>query len=651
MAVTEGQRQTFIKYRERGCSIPVASAKAGFHPSTGKRIEAVLRNPAEWTPAKEAGGGVAGQGMRHTELVAQAKLPGPIPLDKLCAEAKAALRDFDYFRRRYFGRVSSPWQLEAIDELTRLVKTDDREFADMNEAPGLGKSTLLADFKSWLICQDRTIRMLVGSATQPLARRQMSRTRRALERMTPLRGDPKLIELGLALDCTTTLARDFGRFKPLDREAWNQDAIIVMQHEGMGAIEEKEPTLSAYGIGTEFTGGRFNFVEWDDLISPELVASAPYREGLEQIYVKTCEPRLEPGGLMILSGQRLASDDLHRFVLDMVSPSDDEDEDDDTTTLVEGPREDRSNMKYKHIVFKAHYDELCKGKETHAKSSPPYPVGCLLDPRRLPWKEVRTMMANNEGEFLLVYQQQDADPDKALVPRAWINGDGDFVGCLDHDRDLWEIPADPRSPIGDPLSYRDGIVFATADPSPTMYWSVQCWFFHLPTNQLILLDHVREKMKAPEMLERNAAGQFVGLMERWQRRSEAMGFPIGTWIIEENAAQRFMLQYSFVRDWRIAHGVDIKPHTTVSNKADPNYGVWTMQQPWRLGRVRLPMKHGDAAIASTYLIKEVVVYPKGRTDDCVMAMWMGWWNLPDLSIREDILEDVDRPAWVMEMAF
>jgi len=123
-------------------------------------------------------------------LLDEAELPGPIPYEKLKPEAKSALEDFDYFRRRYFGRISAPWQLEFIDDLTRLLQTDDREFLDVNVAPGAGKTAMLSDFKSWLICKDRTVRILTGSATQNLARRSLKRTMRSLERTIPLRGDP-----------------------------------------------------------------------------------------------------------------------------------------------------------------------------------------------------------------------------------------------------------------------------------------------------------------------------------------------------------------------------------------------------------------------------------------------------------------------------
>ena len=155
----------------------------------------------------------------------------------------------------------------------------------------------------------------------------------------------------------------------------------------------------------------------------------------------------------------------------------------------------------------------------------------------------------------------------------------------------------------------------------------------------------------PEMLDRNLSGVFTGLMEEWQTQSVLIGFPITAWVVESNAAQKWMLQQTLFRDWLQQRGVELIPHTTGTNKLDSNYGVWSLRTPWRLGRVRLPMQHGDAYWASMKLIEEVLVYDHGRTDDCVMAMWMGYVNLDKLTIPEETNVEADRPQWVLAEMF
>ena len=51
--------------------------------------------------------------------------------------------------------------------------------------------------------------------------------------------------------------------------------------------------------------------------------------------------------------------------------------------------------------------------------------------------------------------------------------------------------------------------------------------------------------------------------------------PITTWVVEANAAQRFMLQYEHVRRWVAQSSVSIISHQTHRNKTDPNFGIQT----------------------------------------------------------------------------
>ena len=165
-----------------------------------------------------------------------------------------------------------------------------------------------------------------------------------------------------------------------------------------------------------------------------------------------------------------------------------------------------------------------------------------------------------------------------------------------------------------------------------------------------MLDLVRQKMEAPEFLDYDFnQGKYVGIMEEWQHLSEGLGFPIQYWIVEENAAQRFMLQYDAVKKWRQIRGVEIIGHNTNRNKADAELGVTTISQHYRFGRVRL-MGKGEGKVRSMKLIDEVTRYPHGRTDDCVMAQWFFEWNLPNLYAPKTQSVKAWRPNWVKNTA-
>ena len=630
MAVTPVQRKKYFEARTAGFSIAESARKAKFSEATAYRVE----KAAQTLRSDE---GIDSSASNYRELKKEAKLSGPIAYDNLSDEAKLALEDFGYFRERYFGRVSTPWQEEAGIALVELLESPEKEYVVMNMPPGSGKTTLLHDITCWIICRNRSTRLLTGSATMSLAKRNLMRVRRSLERVIPEVADDQLKARGQAMDAVTTMAHDFGRFKPLEKELWTNEAFIVMQPEEMGAISEKEPTLSAYGMDSGFIGGRFDGCFWDDLVDPRKVRSADMREAMEDWYQDVAETRLEPAGMLALIGQRLAPDDLYRFALDMVQPLDDEAEQALDELTEEELAELRRDKKYKHLLYKAHYEEKCL-PDNHKRTAPAYPEGCLLDPRRLGWRDISNLMSNRGERFAVVYQQEDLALDEVLVRSEWVYGHGDNPGCIDKDRDRWEIPPG--------ISPRDCIVVATADPSPTMYWSVQCWVYHPESKQRFLMDLVRSKMEAPEFLDYNYnTGEFIGIMEDWQRLSESLGFPIQVWVVEQNAAQRFLLQYDHFKRWRQLRGVEVIPHNTTSNKSDADYGVTTISQHWKFGRVRL-MGKGEGKIRSMKLIDEVTRYPHGRTDDCVMAEWFFEWNLPNIYAPQTQSVKAWRPTWV-----
>jgi len=610
MAVTPVQRKKYFEARAAGFSIAESARKAKFSEATAYRVE----KAAQTLRADE---GIDSSARDYRERKTEAKLQGPIAYDKLSDEAKLALEDFGYFRERYFGRVSTPWQEEAGMALVDLLESEQKEYVVMNMPPGSGKTTLLHDITCWVICRNRSTRLLTGSATMSLAKRNLMRVRRSLERVIPEQADEMLKTRGQALDAITTMAHDFGRFKPLEKELWTNEAFIVMQPEEMGAISEKEPTLSAYGMDSGFIGGRFDGCFWDDLVDPRKVRSAEQREAMEDWYQDVAETRLEPAGMLALIGQRLAPDDLYRFALDMVQPLDEEAEEAIDEMTEEEATLLRRDKKYKHLKYRAHYEEKCN-PDNHKRSALAYPEGCLLDPRRLGWRDISNLMSNRGERFAVVYQQEDLALDEVLVRNEWVYGHGNSPGC----------------------------VVATADPSPTNYWSIQCWLYHKESEQRFLLDLIRAKMEAPQFLEYNYnEGEFTGVMEDWQRLSISIGFPIQVWVVEQNAAQRFMLQYDHFKRWRQLRGVEIIPHNTTSNKSDSEYGVTTISQHWKFGRVRL-MGKGEGKTRSMKLIDEVTRYPHGRTDDCVMAEWFFEWNLPNIYMPQTKSVQAWRPKWV-----
>lgn len=497
-----------------------------------------------------------------------------------------------------------------------------------------GKSTLFTlDLMAWITCRNRSVRGLIGSRTAKQATWYTARLRRALERTIPEKAEAMELVKGRALDAEATLAEDYGRFKPLDRDLWTGEQFIVMQESGI-AISEKEATWSAFGMDSGFLGGRYDIVVWDDVVDPTKTKTLEQIEYQREWWNDYAETRLEPGGLLILQGQRIGSDDLYRYCLDMRVPqylSEDDDEEDTEAGEIK---------KYKHVVFKAHYEEKCEGD--HKLSSPPYPVGCLLYPRRLSWKKLATIMENRAERFRVLYQQEDLDPSEVLIHPDWVFGKVPFPGCVDRDRSVRELPPHASQMLS----------VVSCDPSPTNNWAIEWWLYHEPSERRYLIDLYRGKLDAPQFLDYDyAKGSFTGVMEDWQETSVRLGVPITHWIVEINAAQRFLLQYDHVQRWQRKWMTQVVPHSTGRNKSDAEYGVETIAPHYEFGRISLPYRNGWDVRTSHYLIDEATHYskrggPSFRTDDCVMAQWFFEWQLPNLKRPQGKVVKTWRPSWV-----
>jgi hypothetical protein len=333
----------FWQARASGMSIKDAAKIAGVHYNTAQKWDAKKKQAkAELEIGKlEEGktrskvGGV--QADAWAKVMDVSDLPPVIPYDRLSDEAKRGLEDFDYFRRRYLGRIPSPWQVDAAYKIEDYLLSNDKQFVVLNCPPGAGKSTLFHDIAVWQIVKNRKIRVMIGSVSQSLAKMYSRRIRETLERQFPLDPDPVLIDKGLAIKAEACLAIDYGRFKPsTSGSLWRAEEFIVEQ-EDMGGLDNKEPTVSAYGIESEFIGHRADLCLFDDVASPENAKESAARDKLIERWDSMAEARVDPGGLLAVVGQRLGPLDLYAHCLSKVTYEDFEDDYDgsDTTDISE----------------------------------------------------------------------------------------------------------------------------------------------------------------------------------------------------------------------------------------------------------------------------------------------------------------------------
>ena len=559
----------------------------------------------------------------NTALAKLGLAAGKIPTGKeLSKFAQQALDDFGFFRSFFFGRSTSPWAEDAAQKVVQLLETDRKEYLVVNIAPGTGKSTFFThDLPAWILCRDRAKSIMIGSLSQNMANGYVNHLRTTFERAVPEPADPDLVEMGMARDPVSTLALSYGRFKPQGGLGqWSRNQFDIAQPNGQPR-GKKEPSVAGYGMDSGFLGGRFDFAIWDDVVDNDSFATEAAQKKIILNWKNLAETRINPKGLLILQGQRLSPNDLYRYCLDLKE-----------ATEIDGARPDQNApRKYHHIVYKAHDEEKCMAKEhpeTHALDAKPWPQGCLLDPYRLAWRELANMKINDENTYRTVFQQEDVGQGDKLVNRLWIDGGLDpvtqtyFPGCYDDDRSSGIIPEGLQ-----------GVSIITADPSPTQYWAVMWWIYNPETKFQHLIEMKREPMTASDFLDYNPdSGRFTGLLETWWQESVAQNRPVTTLIVEENAAQRFMLQYNHFKRWAALRRVNLVGHQTGRNKSDPKFGVQTIGSYYKFGQVRLPGQRIDGSRSSvSQLVKEVTEWPGDNvTDDCVMSHWFLVWNAQNL---------------------
>lgn len=601
--------QRYVKLRQEGWNRSAACREVGVGRDWAIQFEKDHENN--------------GDGYKAARVAA--KLPQPVPFDELCDDAKRGWDDFEFFRWFYLGHVSTPWQVEVAERLVALRSTPNKEFVLINCPPGVGKTTLIHDFACWVTVRDRRLRGLIGSRTEQNARRMLSRIKRSLERVLPAKAPTELIEKGLAVDASASLAQHYGLFKPTTHgDVWRADEIVVAQFDDI-PIEEKEPTWSSYGLDSGVLSNRFTDVYWDDLADRRTNRTAESRVELVAKWDEELENRLEPGGLLGDIAQRLHREDIHATLRDRV--------------LVDDDGEPVGPM-YHHFVYPAHDEERCE-RAHNPKDAQPWPNGCLLDPYRLPWSECRKLMSK-QWIWPVVYQQTDGDPTASFVHPGWITGDDSHPGCWDKDRGLAQLP-DLDGPT---------LSVAMVDPSPTKFWAIEWVVYHPLSEFRFVMDIEKRAMEAPEFFDFNPTSKaYSGVLVDWQERSVKLGHPITHWIIERNAAQRFMLQQTSLRQYSSKMSFVVIPHETTMNKSDADFGVQSIAPHFEHGRVRLPGLTGNPGrLAAMKLVDEVLRWPDGSTDDCVMAYWFFEWNLPKL-VRPDAsrMPKSKRPSWFRQL--
>lgn len=573
------------------------------------------------------------------------------------AASRRAYDDFAYFRLVCFGYKTPPAHLRVIEQLREAVESGKRDYVLWNQFPGAGKTSLMQHFVCWLIARDRTIRIMWGSASDNLATVRVREIRQELARTIPWDGRPEDITTGRAVRPRYCMTQLFGRFRPSAHHGttWTDSEFTVCT---VGTLHDPEGpppsglTLVALGRRTAQPGMRANFIVWDDIWTEKEEANPEVGAEVKRYFDRTIDSRLQPNGVLCLVMQRMGANDLSRHVLDKRTPTRDPETGEETGWA----------PVYRHVVFPAHHDLLCTG--THPDGmvawDPANPVmgSCLTDPLAFgPDDYLR--MRGNTAVFKVWYQQEDADPKTAVIREVWITGgadeDGDYRGCLDYDRGLWQPP--------DGIAAKDLLSACAVDVGQKNYWGLFASVWPTDTDSenewCLAADHRRMPAGTEYGLldwdfDRKV---FVGVLEDWYQRSKDAGVPFTHVVAEANAAQRHLFRdNNNVDRWQLSRNCRIIAHTTTNrNKNDAKLGIEAVLPiRFQLGAVRLPWRPGEAQNMMRALVNEAKGYQQGwPTDDILMSMWFLRLNRRRIARPLHAVtpnREGDVPHWVREMA-
>lgn len=581
------------------------------------------------------------------DLAAERKVrPFPANWRTMSSEAKAAFDDPAYFRLRYFGHPSEPFAVQTMIRVVEALESDQREFMIENMPPGVGKTTMAHDLSAWVTVRNRAIRGVFASKNATNARRMMRRLRRSFERNRPAKAKPDELKHGMAFDAVATLAGDYGLFKPSSQtDVWNNEEFVVVQADDT-PIEEKEPTWTAFGFGSDVLSMRYDLMLCDDMDDKETVRSIEVAEGWRTKWDDEIETRLEPRGVLINIQQRVSPLDLSRYNADKRVPLEPQELAGLTDEEV-AAKNDGAPPMYYHIVYKAHDETKCDPAVTHQFDAKPWPEGCLLSPKRLPWADCARIRASKPRMWALGYQQEDVNPETTLVKPVWLEGGTDVdeethlsfdaPGCYDHTRGLWEFPDKPLSMV------------ASIDPSRANWWAVQLWGVTREENPTVyLFDTIKRRMNADDLLQWTDRDGWTGILPDWQDKSERLGRKITRWIWENNSQNDYLFNRNPFRAWFASRNTLSLPHHTGRNKNTGDLSVYMMREWFKFGRVRLPWAP-FARTTTRHLTEELTRYPNPGPYDQVMAAWFVFANMTALAEPPAPPVRQSRPDWAASL--
>ncbi len=483
-----------------------------------------------------------------------------------------------YFAKYYLHVELRDYQIEWLEFLDRKPN------AGVLAPVAHGKTFAVARiFVLKKVLYNRNIRILLLSGTEDKAKENLQVI------SNELRNNGRIIE-------------DFGHFYvPAAGETevrnWTKTKIQVARDQNL-----PDPTVKAAGIGGNITGGRYDLIVLDDVVTEDNANSETERKKILRKYNTTIEERLDKGGSVIFIGTRYDYADLYGHFLKQahwdirIDKAIIEEPEDYEFVTLDTPELDEDGLWIKAKV-------IIRGNR-----------GKCLDPINRPMEYLlQKRYSHGTRNFNLVYQNIVTSDETALIKLEWLEA------CRNEDISYAPIRVDLSkgavNVVGSytPSSRYVGIVRGTdpaivtdketAEASDSSYF-VSITAGVLPNGHIEVIHLFRERGLTPK--------QKLEVVERLDRI-----FKPEFHYYEENA-------FGAQDIWRLTNetGVPIVKHHTGKNKNNKFKGVPKLGVKFENRRILLPYKTENDRIITDIIIDELHRFPGGEHDDILMAFWI-----------------------------
>ena len=503
--------------------------------------------------------------------------------------SNTGIPDFPQFSEKYLKQKLFNHQLQWYDVLegreprnlhpSQRYNAGDKNRVIVNVAPEHSKSTTVTlNYCTYRICEDPSVRILIVSKTQGMAKKFLNG-----------------IKLRLTSRRYADLIRDFAPEGGFDggNAIWRQDMIYVNQEDLEDGVAEKDPTVEALGIGGQIYGARADIIIVDDGVTLDNVGQVENQIDWMQQEV---ESRLGAFGRLIVIGTRVAPIDLY-------------------TELANPKRYPTGESPWTYLSQPAVLEMADDPKDwvtLWPKSNMPM-VGDPAPPDENGlydyWTGPRLARVRNAKQprtWAMVYMQQQVD-EEAVFPAQ------DVMGCVDGMRSPGRLHPDREGgPAVD--KGQEWYLIAGMDPATVQgFTAITVYAFNRRTQKRRVVDVVNRRLTPDAMVS--------------TMKEVTIRYGVDEWRVEKNAFQAFLTQTKEIVNFMASRGVLLREHTTGNNKRDPDFGVSAMAmlfRNWQDGNamISLPSKTNEGIRA---LIEQLIVWapdlPKTQKTDAVMSLW------------------------------